>query len=50
MILKEKIEKDLAEAIKSRKEREISVLRLLKDAIFLKEKEKDIKSLLRKRE
>ncbi len=49
MILKEKIEKDLAEAIKSRKEREISVLRLLKDAIFLKEKEKRYKIFTQKK-
>jgi uncharacterized protein YqeY len=43
MSLKEKIEEDLKKAMKERKEREISVLRLLKDAIFKKEKEKRYK-------
>jgi uncharacterized protein YqeY len=43
MSLKEKIEEDLKRAMKERKEREVSVLRLLKDAIFKKEKEKRYK-------
>ena len=43
MSLKEKIEEDLKRAMKERKEREISVLKLLKDAIFKKEKEKRYK-------
>jgi uncharacterized protein YqeY len=43
MSLKEKIDADLQKATKERKEIEVSVLRLLKDAIFLKEKEKRYK-------
>jgi len=43
MSLKEKIEEDLKRAMKEKKEREVSVLRLLKNAIFLKEKEKRYK-------
>jgi len=43
MSLKEKIDADLKKATKERKEIEVSVLRLLKDAIFLKEKEKRYK-------
>jgi uncharacterized protein YqeY len=40
MNLKEKIEEDFKKAMKEKKEREISTLRLLKDAIFKREKEK----------
>jgi len=40
MKLKEKIEEDFKKAMKEKKEREISTLRLLKDAIFKREKEK----------
>jgi uncharacterized protein YqeY len=43
MSLKEKIDADLKKAAKERKVIEVSVLRLLKDAIFLKEKEKRYK-------
>jgi uncharacterized protein len=43
MSLKEKIDADLKKATKERKEIEVSVLRLLKDAIFLKEKDKRYK-------
>jgi uncharacterized protein YqeY len=50
MNLKEKIEEDLKRALKERKEREVSVLKLLKDAIFLKEKEKRYKIFSQKGE
>jgi uncharacterized protein YqeY len=49
MSLKEKIEEDLKRAMKEKKEREISVLRLLKNAIFLKEKEKRYKIFSQKK-
>jgi len=39
--IKEKIEKDFQKALKERKVIEISTLRMLKAAIFNKEKEKD---------
>jgi len=43
MSLKLKIEEDLKKAMKEKKEREVSTLRLLKNAILLKEKEKRYK-------
>ena len=49
MSLKEKIEEDLKRALKEKKERAISVLRLLKNAIFLKEKEKRYKIFTQKK-
>ena len=49
MSLKEKIEEDLKRALKEKKERVISVLRLLKNAIFLKEKEKRYKIFTQKK-
>jgi len=49
MSLKEKIEEDLKRAMKEKREREVSVLRLLKNAIFLKEKEKRYKIFSQKK-
>jgi uncharacterized protein YqeY len=43
MSLKEKIDEDLKRAMKEKKEREVSTLRLLKAAIFNREKEKRYK-------
>jgi uncharacterized protein YqeY len=43
MSLKEKIDEDLKRAMKEKKEREVSTLRLLKAAIFDREKEKRYK-------
>lgn len=42
-MLKEKLEKDLKSALKARREVEVSVLRMLRAAIFNKEKEKRYK-------
>jgi uncharacterized protein YqeY len=50
MNLKEKIEEDLKRAMKEKKEIEISTLRLLKAAIFDKEKEKRYKISKEKKE
>jgi uncharacterized protein YqeY len=50
MNLREKIERDLIEATKERKEREISVLRLLRNEIFQREKEKRYKIFQERKE
>jgi uncharacterized protein YqeY len=50
MKLREKIDQDLREAMKGRKEREVSALRLLKASIFNKEKEKRYKISQEKKE
>jgi uncharacterized protein YqeY len=50
MNLKEKIDQDLREAMKGKKEREVSALRLLKASIFNKEKEKRYKISQEKKE
>lgn len=50
MRLREKIQKDFQQALKEKKEKEVSVLRMLKAAIFNKEKEKRYKIVKERKE
>lgn len=50
MTLREKIHQDFQKALKEKKEEEVSVLRMLKAAIFNKEKEKRYKIVKEKKE